>query len=508
MSTEQEGLSRKGLSAGAVGLLGVTVIGVSCVAPAYTLTAALGPIVDEVGVQTPAVILVGFLPMLFVALGYRELNHAMPDSGTAFTWGTRAFGPWIGWMAGWGLAVSMVLVLSSLAGVAVDFFYLLLSQLSGRADLANLAANPVINVGTCLFFMTLAAWISYRGMEATKAVQYVLVALQVSVLILFGALALTKVAAGGGFDPLPVSLSWFNPFEVKSLSAYAAGLSISVFIFWGWDVTLTMNEETKGMRSTPGQAATATVVTTVFLYLLTAVAAISFAGLGTGALGLGNPEIQKNAFLGLAQPVLGSFAILMSLAVLASSMAALQSTMVGPSRTLLAMAHYSALPARLATISAAYRSPSVAILVSALVSSAFYATMRFLSENVLWDTISALGIMICFYYCITSFAAVWYFRSQWFASKANFLYQFLCPILGGIMLGALFLVTLTDSLDPTFGSGSKVGGVGLVFVIGVSIVALGAVLMFAMAWIRPAFFRGEILARGMAGRDVEQIRDA
>ncbi|MBN9172195.1 MAG: amino acid transporter, partial [Microbacterium sp.] len=97
------GLSKKGLSAGTVGLIGAVVIGISCIAPAYTLTAALGPTVSAVGFQVPAIILVGFIPMLLVAFGYRELNRSMPDSGTSFTWASRAFGPWIGWMAGWGL---------------------------------------------------------------------------------------------------------------------------------------------------------------------------------------------------------------------------------------------------------------------------------------------------------------------------------------------------------------------------------------------------------------------
>lgn len=96
------GLSEKGLKAGSVGLIGAVVIGISCIAPAYTLTAALGPTVSEVGVQLPAIFLVGFIPMLLVALGYRELNNAMPDAGTSFTWASRAFGPWIGWMGGWG----------------------------------------------------------------------------------------------------------------------------------------------------------------------------------------------------------------------------------------------------------------------------------------------------------------------------------------------------------------------------------------------------------------------
>src|SRR6478736_2193185 len=127
-TVQQHGLSEKGLKAGSVGLIGAVVIGVSCIAPAYTLTAALGPTVAEVGVHLPAIFLVGFLPMLLVAFGYRELNNAMPDAGTSFTWASRAFGPWIGWMGGWGLVAATVVVLSNLAGIAVDFLYLAVSQ--------------------------------------------------------------------------------------------------------------------------------------------------------------------------------------------------------------------------------------------------------------------------------------------------------------------------------------------------------------------------------------------
>ncbi|MFF3602041.1 amino acid transporter, partial [Kitasatospora indigofera] len=73
------GISKKGLSAGSVGLIGAIVIGISCIAPAYTLTGALGPTVAVVGTQLPAIFLIGFIPMLLVAFGYRELNNAMPD---------------------------------------------------------------------------------------------------------------------------------------------------------------------------------------------------------------------------------------------------------------------------------------------------------------------------------------------------------------------------------------------------------------------------------------------
>lgn len=489
------GISKKGLSAGTVGLIGAVVIGISCIAPAYTLTAALGPTVSEVGFQVPGIILLGFIPMLLVAFGYRELNKSMPDSGTSFTWASRAFGPWVGWLAGWGLVAATILVLSNLAGIAVEFLFLLIDQLAGSpGTIAELAFNPFINVAVCLAFMAAATFISYRDMQTTQKLQYFLVGFQVLVLVIFSIAAFWHVANGTAFDASPVELSWFNPFAAGSFTAVVAGLSLSIFIFWGWDVTLTMNEETKNPEKTPGRAATLTVLIIVALYLLISVSLLAFAGVGVEDLGLGNEDIQANVFFYLSGPILGPLAFLVSLAVLTSSAASLQSTFVSPARTLLAMGHYGALPPKFASVTPRFFTPGYATIVSAVVASVFYAVMRFISEDVLWDTITTLGMMICFYYGLTAFACVWYFRKQWFDSVRNVFFTFLFPLIGGIILGVLFVTTLVDSTNPDYGSGSNIAGIGLVFILGMLIILVGVVIMIWQAVKRPAFFRGETLA--------------
>jgi amino acid transporter len=492
---EPTGLSSKGLSAGTVGLIGAVVIGISCIAPAYTLTAALGPTVSEVGFQVPAIIIVGFIPMLLVAFGYRELNRAMPDSGTSFTWATRAFGPWVGWLAGWGLIAATILVLSNLAGIAVEFLFLLIDQIAGSpGTIAELAFNPFINVGVCLLFVLGATLVSYRDMQTTQKLQYFLVTFQVLVLLIFSIAAFVHVAQGSAFDASPVELSWFNPFAVGDFGAVVAGLSLSIFIFWGWDVTLTMNEETKDPEKTPGRAATLTVLTIFALYLLISVSLLAFAGTGADGLGLGNEDIQSNVFFYLSGPILGPFAFLVSLAVLTSSASSLQSTFVSPARTLLAMGHYGALPKRFAEVSPRFFTPGFATIVSAIVASVFYAVMRFISEDVLWDTITTLGMMICFYYGITAFACVWYFRKQWFDTTRNLFFMLLFPLIGGVILIFLFVKTLIDSMDPDYGSGSNIGGLGLVFILGVLVIGIGIVIMIWQAVKRPAFFQGETIS--------------
>ena len=492
------GLSKKGLAEGSVGLLGAIIIGVSCIAPPYTLTGALGPTASEVGEQVPAIFLVGFIPMLLVAFGYRELNAAMPDSGTSFTWGTRAFGPWIGWMNGWGLIVATVVVLSNLAAIAVDFFYLLLAQVTRRAAIADLADNVWVNTLTCLVFITLATWIAYRDMQTTQKLQYWLVGFQLTVFLGFGAVAIYRYFTGTAVNPTPLKLEWFNPFAVDSLGTFVAGVSLSLFIYWGWDVSLTVNEEADDASSTPGRAAVLTVMTIVSVYMFVTIGSMMFAGLGKDGIGLGNPAIQDNVFFALARPVLGPFAILLSTAVLVSSAASLQSTFVSPARTLLSMGYYGAMPEKLGEISPRFLTPGRATVVSAVAASTFYTLLRFVSTSVLWDTVQTLGAMIAFYYGLTAFAAVWYFRGKWFSSVRNFFFTLVSPGLGGLILFLLLGLTLKDSLNPEYGSGSQVFGVGLVFVLTLALILLGVVLMLVQYVRAPAFFRGEVIARSDA----------
>jgi hypothetical protein len=121
--------------------------------------------------------------------------------------------------------------------------------------------------------------------------------------------------------------------------------------------------------------------------------------------------------------------------------------------------------------------------------------MHIVSDHVLADTILTLGMMICFYYGLTAFACVFYFRQTLFLSARNFFLRGVAPLTGGLVLAAVFVETALDSMRPQFGSGSSVFGVGLVFLLGVGIILLGVVIMLIISWHRPGFFQGETLRR-------------
>ncbi|MFD7084814.1 APC family permease [Streptomyces sp. NPDC002181] len=494
----------KGLGKGSVGLVGSAVIGISTVAPVYCLTSTLGSTAGEVGVQMPAVFLAGFLPMLLVAFAYRELNKAVPDCGTSFTWTVKAFGPRIGWMCGWGLVIATIIVLSNLAGVATSYFWLLAGEITGNPSIAALDDDKLVHIATCLTLIAAATAISYRGMTATKGVQYTLVGLQLAVLALFVAMALQKASAGTFDTGLDFSWQWMNPFAVESMGAFTAGLSLSIFMYWGWDACLATNEETTGSAKTPGRASLIAMVVLVGSYLATGIAAQMAVGSGTSGLGLGNPETSGNVFAALAGPVMGpALGILLFVAVLASATASLQTTFIPVARTVLAMSTYEALPASYAKVHPRFKTPGRATVMAGVATGAFYTVMTLVSENVLTDTIFALGLMICFYYSLTAFACAWYFRGELRRSARDLFFKGVFPVLGGLLLAAVFLKTLIDMWNPSYGSGSTVLGVGSVFVIGVGLLALGLVIMLVTQRRSPAFFRGEILTKSTPALVVE-----
>src|SRR5260370_41996534 len=127
----------KGLRAGALGLISSVVIAVSSTAPAYSMAATLGLIVAIVGVHSPGTLIVSFLPMLFIAYAFRELNKADPDCGTTFTWTARAFGPRTGWMGGWGIIAADIIVMASLSQIAGRYFLELVGAGGARTFLVT-----------------------------------------------------------------------------------------------------------------------------------------------------------------------------------------------------------------------------------------------------------------------------------------------------------------------------------------------------------------------------------
>jgi amino acid transporter len=461
----------KGLKANAIGFASSVVIGVASTAPGYSLAAVLGLIVavEGVGVQAPAVLMISFVPMFLVALAYKYMNRADPDAGTTFAWVTRAFGPYAGWMGGWAIVVADIIVMANLAQIAGLYTFLLFG-----VDSPSTGAVTAIGV-VWIAVMTVVCVI---GIELNARTQRWLLTAEIVTLAIFAVVALARVWANDApAEALDPSLSWFNPFAIDSLSAVTAGLLIGVFIYWGWDSLVTVNEETEDSDTVPGRAAIVATLILLGVYVVVSTAAIAFGGADRLA------GDESGDVLGLlANDVFGSETLgkIVIVAVLTSAAASTQTTILPTSRTALSMARARAFPRALGHVHERYLTPDTATWLMGALSIAWYVGLTLVSEDILFDSIAALGLMIAFYYGITGFACTWYYRREVTRSARNFLAVGVAPFAGGAILTYVFVRSCIDLSAEDAGS-TTYFGLGSPLVIGLGFLLLGVVLMIIWA---------------------------
>ena len=83
-----ESQERAQLKADELSLFDATAVAVSSVAPAYSLATALGSmfIISSVGDKAPAMVILSFIPILFIAYAYFHLNRRNPNCGASYAW--------------------------------------------------------------------------------------------------------------------------------------------------------------------------------------------------------------------------------------------------------------------------------------------------------------------------------------------------------------------------------------------------------------------------------------
>ena len=456
-----------GLKRNAISFGSSVVIGVASTAPGYSLAAVLGLVVavQGVGVHAPAVMLVSFVPMLLVALAYKYMNRVDPDAGTTFAWATRAFGPVPGWIGGWAIIVADLIVMANLAQIAGLYTFLLLG-----VDSPSIVA--VTGVG--VVWIAVMTAVCVVGIELNARTQRWLLTAEIVTLALFAVVALVRVWAGdapaGAVHP---SLSWFSPFGIGSVSALTTGVLLAAFIYWGWDTLVCVNEETEDAETVPGRAAVVSTLVLVGIYVVVSAAAVAFGGVDRLA------GDNSGDVLGLlAGDVFGSSLLgkLMIVAVLSSAAASTQTTILPTSRTALSMARAKALPSALAEIHPRYLTPHVATWLMGGLSIAWYVGLTIVSQDILLDSISALGLMIAFYYGLTGFACAWYHRGALTRSLRRAVLAVVGPFVGGAILMYVFVRSCIDLGRADAGSTTYLG-IGSPLAIGLGLLALGVVLM-------------------------------
>jgi amino acid transporter len=290
-----------------------------------------------------------------------------------------------------------------------------------------------------------------------------------------------------------VSVSWFNPFDL-SWGALIPAVLLGIFIYWGWDSGVAVNEESRDRHRGPGKAAIISTLILLLIYVSVSTAAQAYHGTAFVAT---NSNDVLNA---LGKGVLGSgLDKLLIICVLTSASASTQTTILPTARTTLSMAKWGAIPKEFGRVHPRFLTPTFSTLLMGGLSILWTIALLALNSNqhVLGDTISALGFSVCFYYGFTGLACAVYFRRDLLKSTRNFIFAGLVPVVGGVMLAYIAYRSYNYYNTPVNDYAKPFLGIQVPIFVGVGGLVLGIVLMFA-SW---PFFRTFFARRGLEAAD-------
>ncbi|MFF7639744.1 amino acid permease [Streptomyces canus] len=408
-----------------LGVVDGVAIAASSTAATTSIAIGMGTIATIVGLQAPALLLLAFLPVLGIATAYARLNRSEPNCGNGYVWVGRSLGPWPGFLTGWVTLVGSVIFCAYTSAI-MGSVVLAFANKAGLHSLAGIALDPtstgVTTVVGLVILLALTA-LAVTGVRAATRFQFALLVFEYTVLLAFCGWALIT-------GDHAVSLSWFNPFEISSGTAFAQGMVLAVFFFWGWDAAFSVNEETRS----PGDAARGGLIALFAMLGLFLFASVAF------QREMSLAELVRNGPQAL--PYLGEklaaepWATLPLVALMFSAVASVQATLIPTARGLFAMSRDRTMGPVWTRVHPRYGTPAagtVVVMSVAGVIAVLAVAIPKLSDMLL-AAVNAIGLIVALYYGLTALACAVRFRSARHEGAQEALLAIGVPAVSGLIL--------------------------------------------------------------------------
>ncbi|WP_037607697.1 APC family permease [Streptacidiphilus rugosus] len=449
--------TRGGLKANVLGTFDTIVMAIAGSAPAYSLAASSAALIAAAGLFSPAALLWCAIPMLGIAWAFNYLGRLDVNAGASYSWVGRALHPSLGFAAGWSLVVSALIFMVAGSLPAGQYTLSLFSD--------SLAANTWACVGVGAFVFLVMALLVLLGARITAHAQWIMTGVEIAILAIFGILALFHHRPGASFH---LSYLWgFGHFG--GMAGFATSALVAGFYFWGWDVTANLSEETTDSKRNSGLGGLLGVAVVFAIFEIFTIAL---------NMNVTDKQISSGTFLSdLGEIIMpGAGGKIMVLAVVLSTVATLETTLIQISRSLFAMGRDNTLPAAFGKTHPKWQTPYVAIGVIVAISLGLFLAASQIGSvnNILQDAVLAIGLQICVYYALAGIAVVVAYRKVVFKSVSNAIFVGIWPGAGALFMAFLF-VENCKTLDTE------------VLLIGLGALAIG-IIPLAIYWAKGSEF--------------------
>ena len=417
------------------------IMGVAGSAPGFSIAVAISGLLTTAGFFSPNAVLVFALPMLGIALAYKGLNQKFANAGAAYEWTKIGFGKVFGYFSGWALLIaSMVFMVTGSVPLGTATIDLLDPSLASHVLLTTgIGAVWFVGIGVVLIC----------GIELTSKVQVVMSSIELLILFTISLAAFLRTATGHAANPF--SWTWFD-FHY-SRAAFASSALIVVFLYWGWDVTANLSEETRNGSSAPGNGGFLSVFVTIASFAAFTAATLMLFSLRDASGFSDNLIYHVAVAAGLGR--IGGYAA--ALALILSSIATLETTMLQFSRTLFAMGRDRALPGYFGEVHPRTVTPVRTMYLLLAVGLAMIFASSFMPSiaAILGDSVNAIAVQVSYYYGLAGLVCAWLYRDSHRESLATFLQYVIVPA-----LSAIALITLGIYAISTFNLTTRIVGIG------------------------------------------------
>ncbi len=440
------------LRADGVSEAGSIVMAVAGSAPAYSIAATTAVLIAAAGLASPAALLWCGVPMLGIAWAFSYLGRADVNAGASYSWVGRALHPALGFLSGWALVVSATIFM--VAG-ALPAGSATVSLFSEKAT-SNVALVTFVGA---LWFLVMAGCVLI-GVTVTARAQWIMSSVEVAILAVFAIVAIVHASSGHHAGP-SFSWSWLGFSHFHGISGFVGAALIAAFYYWGWDVASNLNEETKNGKKNAGKAG---IIGVIIVFLLFEVFTIAI----QVVLPAKTIQNSNGDLLGILGNELwpGIGGKILIIAVMLSTIATLETTLIQVTRSLFAMGRDHTIPLRFGRAHKRWRTPAFATIIVTGVSVILFIGSNFLPSvgQILTDAIDSISLQIAFYYALAAVAVVVAYRRIIFKSVRNFIFIGLWPAVGG-----LFMIWIFIQAIPTLD--------GVVLAIGIGALAVGIIPM-------------------------------
>ncbi|MGO9022272.1 MAG: amino acid permease [Syntrophobacteraceae bacterium] len=336
----------------------------------------------------------------FAGLCYAELASIIPISGSAYTYAYAAFGELIAWIIGWDLVLEYLFAASTVAvgwsGYVVSFLcemgIVVPSTLAG-APLRNTTVEgwqltgAILNLPAVLIVLVLTVLL-VLGVRGSARFNNAIVLVKVTVITLFICFGVFYIRRDNWTPFIPKNTGIFGQY---GFSGILRGAAVVFFAYLGFDAVTTAAQECRNPQKDMSTGVLGSLILCTLLYVL--VALVLTGMVKYDLLLVPNPiAFGVNA----AGPGLLWLRPLINIGAIAGLSSVILVVLFGQSRILYTMAADGLLPAQLARVHPAYRTPHITTILTGLLGAILAAgfPVSVLCEMVSVGTLFAF-VVVC-----------------------------------------------------------------------------------------------------------------